>query len=73
MTLQKTSFTGFKFHTSQTSVFEPTDVKIFSCQFDLSEIRGFSNIHPASEPGFLPGIFSGGGAKSIVMQIFLLC
>ena len=29
----------------------------------------FSNIHPASESGFLPGVFSGGGAKSIVMQI----
>ena len=29
----------------------------------------FSNINPASESGFLPGIFSGGGAKSIVMQI----
>ena len=29
----------------------------------------FSNIHPASESGFLPGIFFGGGAKSIVMQI----
>ena len=28
----------------------------------------FSNIHPESESGFLPGIFSG-GAKSIVMQI----
>ena len=30
----------------------------------------FSNIHPASESGFLQGIFSGGGgAKSIVIQI----
>ena len=30
----------------------------------------FSNIHPASESGFLPGIFS--GEESIVMLIFLL-
>ena len=29
----------------------------------------FSNIHPASESGFLPGNFSLRGAKSIVMHI----
>ena len=28
----------------------------------------FSNIHPASESGFLPGIFSGDGEKSIVFK-----